>query len=124
MDFSVETGGGPNTTLLHWMLPGLSSPNGTTRLMSQQGEIAPYFPPGPPAGQTHTYGIFLYIEPASFAVPANFIPFFKNLTAPGASVLTRVGFNLTTFVAETGLGAPVAADWFLEIGRASCRERV
>ena len=111
LDFSVETAGS-NTTLLHWVLPGLSS-NGATNLSSQRAEIAPYFPPGPPAGQTHTYGILLYNEPTNFAVPENFVPFFKNLTAPGASVLTRIGFNLTNFVVEAGLGAPVAADWFL-----------
>ncbi|KAE8446538.1 hypothetical protein EG329_011870 [Mollisiaceae sp. DMI_Dod_QoI] len=112
MDFSVETGTstGSNTTLLHWILAGLSSPNETTTLTSHEGEIAPYFPPGPPAGQTHTYGVFLYNEPAKFSVPADYIPYFNNLTA---SVFNRVGFNLTNFVAETGLGAPIAADWFL-----------
>lgn len=115
MDFSVETNGSTesNTTLLHWTLAGLSSPDGTTTLTSHQAEIAPYFPPDPPAGQTHIYGVFLYNEPADFAVPADYIPFFKNLTAPGSSVFNRVGFNLINFVAETGLGAPVAADWFL-----------
>jgi len=112
MDFSVETTGSTesNTTLLHWILPGLYSPNETTTLASHQGEIAPYFPPGPPPGQTHTYGVFLYNEPTNFAVPANYIPFFNNLTT---SVLNRIGFNLTNFVAEAGLGTPVAADWFL-----------
>ena len=114
MDFSVEANGSTesNTTLLHWTLAGLSS-DGTATLTSHQAEIAPYFPPSPPAGQTHTYGVFLYNEPANFAVPADYIPFFNNLTAPGSSVFSRVGFNLTNFVAETGLGAPVAADWFL-----------
>ena len=112
MDFSVETTGSieSNTTLLHWILPGLYSPNETTTLTSHQGEIAPYFAPAPPPGQTHTYGIFLYNEPTNFAVPANYIPFFNNLTT---SVLNRVGFNLTNFVTEASLGAPVAADWFL-----------
>jgi hypothetical protein len=115
MDFSVPINGPtkPNTTLLHWTLPGLSSLNGTTTLTSHQAQIAPYFPPSPPAGQTHTYGVFLYSEPANFVVPPNFIPFFDNLTAPGASALTRIGFNLTNFVAEAGLRTPVAADWFL-----------
>jgi Phosphatidylethanolamine-binding protein len=112
MDFSVETTGstGLNATLLHWILAGLSAPNETTTLTTHQGEIAPYFPPGPPTGQTHTYGVFLYNEPVNFAIPADYILFFNNLTT---SVFNRVGFNLTKFVAETGLGAPVAADWFL-----------
>jgi phosphatidylethanolamine-binding protein len=112
MDFSVEANGptAPNTTLIHWILPALSSPNGTTALSSHQQAIAPYFPPGPPAGQTHTYALFLYEEPADFTVPPDFVPIFANLTA---SAFNRVGFNLTKFVDETHLGNPIAADWFL-----------
>lgn len=112
MDFSVEANGptAPNTTLIHWILTGLSSPNDTTTLTSHQGEIATYFPPGPPPGQSHTYGVFLYAEPRDLAIPADYVPFFANLTA---SPYNRIGFNLTHFVAETGLGKPVAADWFL-----------
>jgi phosphatidylethanolamine-binding protein len=112
LDFSVSLNGptAPNTTLLHWIVAGLSYPNDTTTLTSHQGEIASYFPPSPPLGQTHTYGVFLYPEPAKFAIPADFVPFFANLSA---SPLNRIGFNLTHFVEETGLGEPVAADWFL-----------
>ena len=114
LDFSVEPNNNPagtNTTLLHWLLPGLSSPNETTTaLTSPENATAPYFPPGPPAGQTHTYALFLYQEPADFSIPAEYVPFFENITA---SVYNRVGFNLTEFVDKTYLGSPVAADWFL-----------
>ena len=114
LDLSVEPNNNPagtNTTLLHWLLPGLSSPNETTTaLTSQENATAPYFPPGPPAGQTHTYALFLYQEPADFSIPAEYVPFFENITA---SVYNRVGFNLTEFVDKTYLGSPVAADWFL-----------
>jgi hypothetical protein len=114
LDLSVEPYNNPagtNTTLLHWLLPGLSSPNETTTaLTSQENATVPYFPPGPPAGQTHTYALFLYQEPADFSIPAEYIPFFENITA---SVYNRVGFNLTEFVDKTYLGSPVAADWFL-----------
>ena len=112
MDFSVNLTGSAasNMTLLHWVLPGLSSLNETMTLSSSQGVIAPYYPPGPPAGQTHTYGIFLYKQPIDFAIPANYISFFNNLTA---SVVNRIGFNLTTFALEAGLATPVAANWFL-----------
>jgi hypothetical protein len=106
LDLSVQNNG-TNTTLLHWILPGLS---GTSNLTSNKTEVAPYFPPGPPVGQTHTYGLFLYTETPNFAIPADYVPFFKNLSA---SVFNRVGFNLTKFVDETGLGVPVASDWFL-----------
>ena len=112
MDFSVNLTGSAasNMTLLHWVLPGLSSLNETMTLSSSQRVIAPYYPPGPPAGQTHTYGIFLYKQPTDFAIPTNYISFFNNLTA---SVVNRIGFNLTTFALEAGLGTPVAANWFL-----------
>jgi hypothetical protein len=113
MDLSVEVNGptGANATLLHWILPGLSSPNeATTALTSHEEAIAPYLAPGPPAGETHTYILSLYLEPAEFSVPADYIPYFANLTA---SIYNRVGFNLTSFAAKTRLGNPVAADWFL-----------
>jgi phosphatidylethanolamine-binding protein len=106
LDLSVQNNGS-NTTLLHWLLPGLS---GTTILNSTATPLAPYFPPGPPPGQTHNYAVFLYKEPSKFAVPADYAPFFNNLTA---SVYNRVGFNLTRFAGEAGLGAAVAANWFL-----------
>ena len=114
MDLSVEPNNIPtasNTTLIHWILPGLSFANATTTaLTSYSDAIAQYFPPGPPAGQTHTYALFLYDEPPNFTIPADYVPIFKNLTA---SVENRVGFNLTEFVEQTRLGDPVAADWFL-----------
>jgi hypothetical protein len=114
LDLSVEPNNNPagtNTTLIHWLLPGLSSPNETTTALTSQGNATvPYLPPGPPAGQTHTYALFLYQEPTDFSIPAEYVPFFENITA---SVYNRVGFNLTEFVDKTYLGSPVAADWFL-----------
>jgi Phosphatidylethanolamine-binding protein len=116
LDLSVEANGSsaPNTTLLHWILPGLSrsstKPITTTPLLSSKAAIAPYYPPGPPANQTHTYALYLYDEPATFSVPADYVPYFNNLTA---SVYNRVGFNLTDFAERSGLGEPVAANWYL-----------
>ncbi|KAE9373332.1 hypothetical protein N431DRAFT_336965 [Stipitochalara longipes BDJ] len=111
MDFSVRTNKSTEliATLLHWIVTGLSC-DGSTILTYHQAEIAPYFPLGPPARQTHTYGVFLYNKAANFAVPAGYIPFFNNLTTAG---LNRLGFNLTDFVAETGVAVPVTADWSL-----------
>ena len=116
LDLSVEANGptAPNTTLLHWILPGLSSSSKststTTVLLSDEAAIATYYPPGPPANQTHTYALYLYDVPVTFSVPADYVPYFNNLTA---SVYNRVGFNLTDFAEKSGLGEPVAADWFL-----------
>lgn len=116
MDLTVEANGpsGPNTTLLHWLLRGLSSsPQSNANLsalQSDQAAIAAYFPPGPPANQTHTYAFYLYNEPASFSVPASYAAYFKNLTV---SVYNRIGFNLTDFTEKSGLGEPVAANWYM-----------
>lgn len=112
MDISIETTGpsGQNTTLLHWIIPSLSSSNGSQALTSSANPIAPYFPPGPLAGQTHTYVLFLYDEPASFTIPSDYIPFFANLTT---SLYNRIGFNISKFTDETHLGSPIAADYFL-----------
>jgi hypothetical protein len=114
LDLSVRLNNNPaatNTTLIHWLLPGLSSPNETTTaLTSQENATVPYLPPHPRAGQTHTYALFLYKEPADFSIPAEYVPFFETITA---SVYNRVGFNLTDFADKSHLGSPVAADWFL-----------
>lgn len=111
LDLSVQAGpNSTNTTLLHWILPGLIAPSGATTLTSYQSAIAPYFPPSPPAGQTHTYTLLLYKMFGPLKISADYIPFFSNLTA---SVYNRIGFNLTKFVDESHLGDLVAADWFL-----------
>lgn len=116
LDLSVQANGptAPNTTLLHWILPGLSSSSKstttTTALLSDEAPIAPYYHPGPPANQTHTYALYLYDVPATFSAPAEYVPYFNNLTA---SVYNRIGFNLTDFAKRSGLGEPVAANWYL-----------
>lgn len=111
LDLSVQTpqSAPGNTTLLHWILPGLNRSSGSA-LASSQKAIAPYIGPGPPAGQTHTYALFLYNESDDFAVPANYVPFFNNLTA---SVYNRIGFDISNFTDETNLGEPIASDYFL-----------
>lgn len=123
MDLSIQLASLPgaapnitgNTTALHWILPGLAASNTTARaavtgLASTASVIAPYINPQPPAGQSHTYTLFLYDEPSNFTVPADYTAYFANLTA---SPLNRVGFNMTKFTDESGLGSPVAANWFL-----------
>lgn len=96
-------------TLVHWLLPGLKpSPKGG--LASDQNALAPYVGPSPPPGQTHQYLLFLYSQPASFSVPANYVAYFKNITA---SVYNRVPFDVANFTTEAGLGEALAANWFL-----------
>ncbi|KZV74438.1 PEBP-like protein [Peniophora sp. CONT] len=64
--------------------------------------LADYYPPTPPSGSApHRYTILLYAEPEGFAEKAE-----------GLVPADRISFNLTDFVAKTGLGAPLAGNFF------------
>jgi Phosphatidylethanolamine-binding protein len=106
IDVSVN---GTTTDLIHWIQGNFSASPGSPKLSSSQGPIASYFPPGPPAGQTHRYVQMLFNEPQGFSVPADFTAIFANLTA---SVVNRIGFDYNKFIAESKLGDPVAGNYF------------
>jgi len=110
MDFSVKfpPDTPTNQTLLHWIQPGLAASGRS--LKSDASPFAPYLPPAPPPGQTHTYGVFLYEQPSGFNIPDDFVEYFKNLTT---AVENRIGFPLDKFVKSAKLGQPLAADNFL-----------
>ncbi len=113
LDLSVSLQpGAANTTLLHWLVDGFvpSQSDGHSLVAAGNKTAAPYFPPGPPAGQTHTYELLLYRQPKSFALPASYQSFFANITA---AVTNRIGFNLTEFTEAAKLGSPLAANWFM-----------
>ena len=66
-----------------------------------------YAQPSPPVGDSpHRYIFILFTQPANFSFPANFTAF--NTPQPAS----RVGFNLTQFVADARIGgAPIAANY-------------
>jgi phosphatidylethanolamine-binding protein len=110
IDFSIQLPSvAGNQTLLHWIQPGFSTAQ--QLLQSNAAPIAPFLPIGPPPGQTHTYGVFLYAQSTpNFTIPEDYDAYFKNLTT---SVQNRIGFDLDKFVQDAGLEAPLAADFFL-----------
>lgn len=68
--------------------------------------IAPYYPPGPPAElppRAHRYIQLLFRQPANLSIPSKFSDIIQK----------RVGFDAIQFIAETGLGPVLAANYFL-----------
>ncbi|PCG92662.1 Phosphatidylethanolamine-binding protein PEBP [Penicillium occitanis (nom. inval.)] len=74
--------------------------------------LAPYINPEPTPGPAHNYSFLLFEQPqAQFQVPleyASFLPL--NLS----NIYARLGFPFLDFVNNTGLGKPVAGNWFRE----------
>lgn len=103
--------------VLHYILPGLTSPNtSTTRngttfypLTTAAQPLAPYLVPAPTPGNAHSYTITLWKQPDSFAVPSTFLSY---LPLNALDLMNRYPFNLTTFVVAAGLGLPLAGEYF------------
>lgn len=74
--------------------------------------LAPYINPEPTPGPAHNYSFFLFEQPqAQFEVPleyASFLPL--NLS----NLYNRVAFPFLDFINDTGLGKPIAGNWFQE----------
>ena len=105
-------------TLLHWFQPNLISNMVHVNITSPPNVLvsnndtsiagAPYIQPGPPAGSgPHRYTLLLFAQPANFAVPSAFASI-----DPPANTSARIGFNITTFMKDAKLDAPVAGNFF------------
>lgn len=100
----------PRQTLLHWFAPNVTSTTDAKNTMSTFKAStggAPYLQPSPPVGDIpHRYVVLLFAQPRNFSVAA-----FGSINPP-ANTTARMGFNVTTFIRLTGLGAPLAANFF------------
>ncbi|KAF2667568.1 PEBP-like protein [Microthyrium microscopicum] len=104
MDLDVPRNG-TRTTLLHWLSPNIDLSTTPASFSSSQG--APYLPPSPPAGDSpHRYVFLLFAQPDGFTIPSTF----DNINPPSSSA-ARVGFDLTSFAAQTSLSLPLAANY-------------
>lgn len=74
--------------------------------------LAPYINPEPTPGPAHNYSFLLFEQPqAQFQVPSKYASFLPlNLS----NLYARVDFPLLDFINDTGLGKPVAGNWFRE----------
>ncbi|KAJ4405113.1 hypothetical protein N0V91_005475 [Didymella pomorum] len=98
---------GTRVQLVHWVAsnvtlgPRVSSSN-STPLVIPNGPV-PYLQPSPPVGDIpHNYNVVVFQQPANFSLPAQY----SNLTN------NRFPFNVSQFVADTGLGQPLAGSYF------------
>lgn len=107
---------GENKTVLHWLQTDLvvdntnSSSDGVYPLISSvntsTSTLAPYYSPAPPLQVPAVYHHYTFLL---------FSQTNKNLTISpslNSSLTYRIGFNLSDFVATSGLGPLVAATYF------------
>lgn len=115
---------GANTTVLHWLrtnntISSASSP-GTgiyplgNSTMQDASDLAPYYPPSPPfevPAHAHHYTLLLFEQADEKDVVIT-----EQLNQ---SLTYRVGFNLSDFVDNSGIGPLVAAKYFTLINTTS-----
>ncbi|OKL58022.1 hypothetical protein UA08_06845 [Talaromyces atroroseus] len=98
----------PTYPALHTLYANVTASNGDLSWTV----LAPYINPEPTAGAPHNYTMLLFEQPsAQFMVPSKFSSFLPlNLS----NLYAREGFPVLDFIHDTGLGEPVAANWFQE----------
>lgn len=106
-------------TILHWLQPNLYASQDAFSVVSVADGAstavgAEYIPPTPPEDIAHRYTFILYEQPSLWSIPASYVTI-----NPPADTSARVGFNLTEFVAASGLGEPIAANYLRVINGTS-----
>jgi len=116
LDVPPQNGSTTRRVLLHAMTTGFKATqqriNGAaTLLATTETGPATYIGPGPPATDTiaHRYVQLLFRQPTTLNVQASDF----------ADVMGRFNFDITTFMAENQLGAPIAGNFFQVDGRAN-----
>lgn len=90
--------------ILHWLQPNMTADSSGV-LTNTTPAVASYRRPGPPVmSNPHRYIQYLFSQPAGFVIPESF---------SGFNDTNRSMFNVTNFISEAGLAAPVAANYFL-----------
>lgn len=107
------------SNILHWLATDLSATKaaqdagplqGSAVLTNSTPNPAPFLPPGPPAtSSAHRYLLFLFEQPAGFAIPPAFAKF---------NAMTRTNFDLKGFIAAAKLQDPVAVNFMYVSGQA------
>ncbi|KAF1946658.1 PEBP-like protein [Clathrospora elynae] len=90
--------------LVHWLATNVTRLNtsSTASLLNIPAAPVPYLQPSPPVGDVpHSYSFVLFPQPANFSIPAQYSDLADN----------RVGFNVSRFVADAGLGGALAGNW-------------
>jgi hypothetical protein len=83
--------------------------NSVSLLQTSDSGPANYIGPSPPVETPafgHRYVQLLFAQPTGFAVP----------TTQSSAVSSRIGFDINAFMADAGLAAPLAANFFIVVG--------
>ncbi|EUC40742.1 hypothetical protein COCMIDRAFT_40976 [Bipolaris oryzae ATCC 44560] len=94
------------TTILHWYQPNCHVSQSTGDFVIPTYEGAHYVGSQPPQGEKHRYIFLLFEQPPKYLFPECFRSVFP------ITVDARSGFDIKYFMEITGLGSPVAANWF------------
>ncbi len=95
----------PPSVIVHTVVANLTTNVNST---SDANIIAKYIGPAPRSG-THNYTTFLFDQPSNFSIPTRYQSFMEiNDQTP----LNRLNLPLESFISQTGLGTPVAANYF------------
>ncbi|OOF95738.1 hypothetical protein ASPCADRAFT_515149 [Aspergillus carbonarius ITEM 5010] len=97
---------GVTMAALHWYQPDLAYSSGVLTISNTSAPSAEYVYPTPLEGPAHDYILLLYSQPKDYSLP---VCLESLLPATDAA---RLGFNIEDFEEVTGLGTPVAANWF------------
>lgn len=95
----------PPSVILHTVVTDLTT---GTNSSSDAKVVASYIAPQPKSG-THNYTLFLFDQPSNFSIPPTYETFVETTAQ---TPLNRLNLPLESFINQTGLGAPVAANYF------------
>ncbi|RAK78820.1 mitochondrial 54S ribosomal protein mL38 [Aspergillus fijiensis CBS 313.89] len=95
----------PPSVIVHTVVANLTTAVNST---SDANVLASYIAPQPKSG-THNYTLFLFDQPANFSVPSRYESFMQTTAE---TPLNRLNLPLESFLNQTGLGKPVAANYF------------
>lgn len=95
----------PFSVGLHTIISDFSTSN------SSQHVWAEYVAPEPQGSSPHNYTLLLFKQPNNFTIPSRYDSW---LPLNMSDVYTRLNFPLQSFLNQTGLDKPLAANWFRE----------
>jgi hypothetical protein len=97
----------PTNVNLHTLYANLTAEGSTS------SEVAKYLAPQPQlVGATHNFTLLLFRQPESdFTIPAEYASY---VATNSHTPYNRINLPLPQFLKDTGLGKPLAANWFRE----------
>lgn len=95
----------PPSVIVHTFVANLTTNVNST---SKANIIVTYIAPKPKSG-AHNYTLFLFNQPSNFSIPVHYESFMQTTDQ---TPLNRLNLPLESFINQTRLGAPVAANYF------------